>query len=110
MQKAKHIYTTHISESAVYASVLGKKIEPIDVWNNVMHGSFACINSHLFDNQHHVKKYIDKCFSSYKSGIINPNIDKNWKEKVDKYFDYICKKRDVYKNWFIDNRKPKAKK
>ena len=110
MQKAKGVYTTHISESAIYASVLGKKIEPIDVWNNIMHGSFACINSHLFDNQHHVKKYIDKCFSSYKSGIINPNIDKNWKEKVDKYFDYICKKRDVYKNWFIDNRTPKQQK
>ena len=56
------------------------------------------------------KKYIDKCFSSYKSGIINPKIDKNWKEKVDNYFKYISTKRDVYKDWFIDNRKPKAKK
>ena len=24
--------------------------------------------------------------------------------------DYICKKRDVYKSWFIDTRKPKQEK
>ena len=107
LQKAKQVYTTHISESAVYAAVLGKKIEPIDVWQGIQLGSFACINNHLFMNQKNIKEYINKTFSSYKSGIINPVIDKNWKEKVDKYFDYICKKRDVYKNWFIDNRKPK---
>ena len=110
LQKAKQVYTTHISESAIYAAVLGKRIEPIDVWNNIQHGSFACVNNHLFTNQDDVKKYINRCFSSYKSGVINPAVDKNWKEKVDKYFDYITKKRDVYKNWFIDNRKPKQQK
>ena len=110
LQKAKHVYTTHISESAIYAAVLGKGISPIDVWNNIQHGSFACINNHLFTHQDDVKKYINRVFSSYKSGIINPVIDKNWREKVDKYFDYICKKRDVYKNWFIDTRKPKQQK
>ena len=110
LQKAKQVYTTHISESAVYAAVLGKKIEPIDVWQGIQLGSFACINNHLFTQQHDIKNYINKVFSSYKSGIINPVIDKNWKEKVDKYMDYICKKRDVYKNWFIDSRKPKGQK
>ena len=40
----------------------------------------------------------------------SPSFDKNWKEKVDKYFDYICKKRDVYEGWFVDNRKLKPKK
>jgi len=110
LQKSKKVYTTHISESAVYASVLGKQIEPIDVWNGIQTGSFYCINNYLFANQENVKNYINRTFSSYKSGIINPAIDKNWKEKVDKYFDYITKKRDLYKNWFIDSRKPKAKK
>ena len=110
LQKARHVYTTHISESAVYAAVLGKSISPIDVWNNIGHGSFACINNHLFTNQKNIKKYINRCFSSPKSGIINPAIDKNWKEKVDKYFEYITAKRDVYQNWFIDNRKPKQQK
>jgi|TARA_R110002012_G_scaffold76681_2_gene193821 hypothetical protein len=110
MQKAKAVYTTHISESAIYAAVLGKKIEPVDVWNAIQHGSFYCINNYLFTNQKDIRKYINKCFSSYKSGIINPRIDKNWREKVDKYFEYILSKRNVYKDWFIDNRKPKPKK
>ena len=110
LQKAKTVYSTHISESAIYAAVLGKRIEPIDIWNNIQHGSFSCINNHLYTNQHHIRKYINKCFSSHKSGIINPTVDKNWKEKVDKYMDYICAKRDVYKNWFIDSRKPKQEK
>jgi len=110
MQKAKHVYTTHISESAVYAGVLGKTISPIDVWNNIQQGSFACINNHLFTHQKNFKQYINRCFSSYKSGIINPAVDKDWRKKVDQYFDYITEKRDVYKNWFIDSRKPKQQK
>ena len=107
LQKAKIVYTTHISESAIYAAVLGKRIEPIDTWNTLTAGSFESINKYLFTNQHHIKDYINKCFSSPKSGIVNPMVDKNWKEKVDKYIDYICKKRDVYKDWFIV--KPKKK-
>ena len=108
LQKAKIIYTTHISESALYASVLGKRIEPIDTWNQLRFGSFEAINRELFTNQHHIKDYVNKCFSSYKSGIVNPAVDKNWKEKVDKYIDYICKKRDVYKDWFITEQKKKV--
>jgi len=108
LQKAKTVYSTHISESALYATVLGKRIEPIDIWNNIMMGSFACINTHLFDHQHNTKEYINKVFSSYKSGIINPVVDKNWKDKVDKYFDYICKKRDTYNRWYITSVKKKV--
>ena len=89
MQKAKKVYTTHISESAVYAAVLGKRIEPIDIWNNIDHGSFACINNYLFTNQDNVKEYINRVFSSPKSGIINPAVDKDWKKKVDQYIEYI---------------------
>ena len=110
LQKAKHVYTTHLSESAIYAAVLGKSISPVDVWNNIQHGSFACINNHLFTNQKNVKEYINRCFSSPKSGIINPAVDKDWKKKVDQYLEYICEKRNVYENWFIDNRKPKQQK
>ena len=99
LQKAKHVYTTHISESAIYAAVLGKTISPIDTWNDIMRGSFACINNYLFDNQHITKEFI------------NTNVDKNWREKVDKYLDYICKKRAKYENWFIvEPRKKVVKK
>ena len=54
LQKAKGVYTTHISESAVYAAVLGKRIEPIDIWNNITMGSFACINNHLYTHQDNI--------------------------------------------------------
>ena len=103
LQKAKGVYTTHISESCIYGVVTGKKTEPIDVWNNIQQGSFYCINNHLLTHQSDAKNYINKTFSSYKSGLINPDLDKNWKEKVDKYMDYICDKRDKYKGWFVDS-------
>ena len=105
LQKANGVYTTHISESCIYGIVAGKKTEPIDVWNNIQRGSFYCINNHLLANQKNAKEYINKTFSNYKSGIINPAIDKNWKEKVDKYIDYICKKRETYKDWFLADKK-----
>ena len=103
MQKAKGVYSTHISESPLFAGVLGKRIEPVDIWNNIQQGSFYCINSFLYHNQDNIVEYVNKTFSSYKSGIINPAIDKNWKEKVDKYIDYICAKREKYKNWYISS-------
>ena len=105
LQKANGVYTTHISESCIYGIVTGKKTEPIDVWNNIQRGSFYCINNHLLANQWNAKEYINKTFSNYKSGIVNPEIDKNWKEKVDLYFDYICKKRETYKDWFLADKK-----
>ena len=104
LQKAKGIYTTHISESCIYGIVTGKKTEPIDVWNNIQQGSFYCINNHLLTHQKDAKEYINKTFSSYKSGIINPEVDKNWKEKIDKYMNYIVNKRETYKNWFLADK------
>tara|TARA_R100000908_G_scaffold10089_1_gene3571 strand:- start:465 stop:1349 length:885 start_codon:yes stop_codon:yes gene_type:complete len=104
LQKAKGVYTTHISESCIYGIVTGKKTEPIDVWNDIQRGSFYCINNHLLTHQKDAKEYINKTFSSYKSGIINPEVDKNWKEKVDKYMDYIVNKRETYKNWFLADK------
>jgi hypothetical protein len=107
MQKAKGIYSTHISESPLFAGVLGKTIEPVDVWNNIQRGSFYCINSFLYHHQDNIKNYVNKTFSSYKSGIINPEVDSNWKEKVDKYIEYISDKREKYKNWYIADVKRK---
>ncbi len=101
MQKAKAVYSTQISESALYAAVLGKKIEPVDVWNNIQRGSFYCVNSYIYFNQDNIKEYVNRTFSSYKSGIINPELDKDWKKKVDDYIEYICEKREKYKDWYI---------
>jgi len=101
MQKAKGVYSTQISESALYAAVLGKKIEPVDRWNNIQRGSFYCVNSYIYFNQDNIKEYVNRTFSSYKSGIINPKLDKDWKKKVDDYIEYICEKREKYKDWYI---------
>ena len=64
LQKAKGVYTTHISESAVYSVVMNKTTQPIDVWNNIQKGSFYCINNHLLYNQHSAKEYVNKTFSN----------------------------------------------
>ena len=53
LEKAHTIYSTHISESVLYASVLEKEIEPIDVFNQVQIGSFYHINHFLFECQAH---------------------------------------------------------
>ena len=66
--------------------------------------SFYHLNRYIFDYAFDGKAndWINKAFSSYKSGVINPSVDKNWKEKVDKYLDYIRAKRNKYKNWYIE--------
>jgi hypothetical protein len=104
MNTAKKIYSTHWSESVINAISLGNPVEAIDVYNDIHQSSFYAINTQAFAHQHHGKKWINKTFSSPKSGIINPYIDKDWKDKVDKYFDYITEKRDYYKLWFIDEK------
>jgi pterin-4a-carbinolamine dehydratase len=110
LEKAKKVYTTHISESAVYSVALGKEIEPIDVWNQQHRGSFYAINHRLFDNQENGVDFINRVFSSSKSGFFNPNLEENWKHKVDQYFEYIISKRNKYRNWYIDDAPKKNKK
>lgn len=97
---AETVYTSHMSETAIYAVCLGKRIEPIDAYNRVEQGSFYHINKFLFmepDPQY----WVNRTFNSEKSGIINPIIDSNWKHKVDGYLDYLMKLRDTYKNKYI---------
>lgn len=102
LQKAEKVYTTHISETALYAIMLGKQVEPIDVWNNVHQGSFYTINAPLFDNRDNGDEWVNRVFSSPKSGIINPAIDLDWRSKVDQYFEYIFNKRKYYKGWYLE--------
>jgi len=102
LQKAEKVYTTHISETALYAIMLGKQVEPIDVWNNVHQGSFYTVNAPLFDNKDNGDEWVNRVFSSPKSGIINPAIDLDWRSKVDQYFEYIFNKRKYYKGWYLE--------
>jgi len=102
LQKAEKVYTTHISETALYAIMLGKQVEPIDVWNNIHQGSFYTVNAPLFDNKDNGDEWVNRVFSSPKSGIINPVIDLDWRSKVDQYFEYIFNKRKYYKGWYLE--------
>lgn len=107
LRKAEKLYTTHMSESALYATVLGKEIEPIEVIQHVHQGSFYHINKILFDNCAHGKEnrnFVNYTFSNYKSGIFNPEIDRDWEKKLKDYLEYIANKRDTYRTWYIDNK------
>tara|TARA_R100001198_G_C5242981_1_gene220790 strand:+ start:9736 stop:10653 length:918 start_codon:yes stop_codon:yes gene_type:complete len=101
MKAANKVYTTHMSESAVYALALGKTIEPIDVHNEVQTSSFYSINSILFRCQSEGDEAINRIFSSYKSGIVNIDLEKDWKKKLDKYFEYANLYRESCKGWYI---------
>jgi hypothetical protein len=98
--EAKTVYTSHMSESAVYAICLDKIIEPIDVYNKVEQASFYHINKYLFSVDQ-PKEWLNRTLNSYKSGIVNPEIEENWKEKIDQYLDYIMTTRAKFKNKYI---------
>lgn len=94
---AGYVYTTHISESAAYAAILGKHVSPIDPVQTRFYSSFAHIN-YFFFSEPNSDEWVDQMFSSPKSGVFHPEVDSNWKEKIDEYLDYILDLRDRYKN------------
>lgn len=98
--QADNVYTSHMSESAVYAVCLGKTIDPIDVYNKVDQGSFYHINKFLFDSEE-PRDWLNRALNSYKCGVFNPEVDDKWRERVDDYLDYIMSTRDKYKNKYI---------
>lgn len=98
--QAETVYTSHMSESAVYAVSLDKTIEPIDVYNKVEQGSFYHINKFLFDEKN-PKDWLNTTLNSSKCGIVNPEVDSKWRERIDEYLDYIMSARDKYKNKYV---------
>lgn len=97
MKKSEYVYSTLISESALYAHVLGKKLGRFDLMQNRDRASFLHINYFLYSTKDPLA-WVDTTFSSPKSGIINPEVDLNWKSKVDQYIEYILELRDLYKD------------
>jgi hypothetical protein len=105
--KADKVYTTYMSETALYAAALGKYIEPIDVYQYADSGSFYQYNKVLFENcinEKSQERWINHTFSNYRSGIFNPEVDRDWEHKIEKYFEYIMGVRSKYKTWFIDGK------
>jgi len=96
MKDSDFIYSTMISESALVAHILEKEVGHIDLLQNRDTGSFSHINYYLYTHPNPVE-WADKTFASPKSGIIHPEIDKDWKQKVDDYLEYIVQLRGFYK-------------
>ena len=96
----KNVFTSHMSESAVYAVSLGKPIDPIDKYSKAEQGSFFHINKFLFTAED-PQEWINRTFNSPKSGIINPQLDSNWETKLDGYLEYITEERSKFKNRYL---------
>jgi hypothetical protein len=93
-------HLSHMTESAVYAVALGKEIDPIDVYNTAERGSFYHINKNMFNNDDPYT-WMQKALNSYKSGIVNPEIQENWQKQMEMYFEYILDKREDFKYDYV---------
>lgn len=100
MDKAEYVYTTMKSESALIANIMGKKVDHFDLYHNRHLGSFSHINNFIFTSDNPLE-WANRSFGSYKSGVILPDVDKDWTDKVDRYLDYILKLRSFYSNSYV---------
>lgn len=92
IRQADIVYTSHISETALTSLLLGKRISPMEVFGNRFTGSFSHINHFCFSEPDPIST-LKSIFASPKSGIVHPDIDEDWKDKVDKYFEYTLSMR-----------------
>lgn len=100
MRGSNYILSSFISESALVAKVLGKNVDHMDLWQNRDTTSFGHINYFLFsvaDPLH----WLDQAFASPKSGVICPDVDKDWKQKIDAYIDYIVGVRNIFEQGYV---------
>ena len=92
--RADTVYTSHISETALTSLLLNKRVSPMEVFGNRFTGSFSHINHFCFSEPDPIGT-LKSIFASPKSGIVHPEIDKNWKDKIDKYFEYTLTMRKI---------------
>lgn len=107
LEHADTVYATHHSETVAFAVAIGKKVDPIDVYQEQHMGAFSHINRILFTHSDPAKS-LNKVFFNHKSGIINPLVDNDWEEKLVNYFKYICEKRESFKDKYIFKEKKKS--
>lgn len=108
MKEAEIIHTSHRSESILYATALGKEVDCIDVYQKAHEGSFFAFANMIFGCNNDIKKaqtLTNRVFNSYKSGLINPEMDENWKDTVDNYLEYIMDMREEYREQYVWNDK-----
>ena len=100
IKDAEVVYTTHWSETAFHAACLGKRVEPIVKFNEKLHGSYGHINKHIFETDE-PKYVINKMLNSYRSGLVHPTYQPDWKERISKYLGYIHDKRSNYRTRYL---------
>lgn len=100
VNQSEYIYTSLLTESTLLSFVLGKKVDHYDKLQNRNTASFGHIGYYLFTTPDPVA-WASQAFASPKSGIINPAVDLNWKQKIDDYIDYITQLRGFYKDAYI---------
>lgn len=101
LQRCETLHTTHMSESAIYGACLGKRLDPIDVYQEAFKGSFYPINKHLF-TQADPKAWVQRALASPKCGIVNPKLQEDWKQRIDQYVEYMMDLRESRKGHFIE--------
>lgn len=103
------IYSSMLSESVLYAVCLDKRVEPIDAYFKTPLGSFYHMNKSLFyeDNP---KLWVNKTFNDFRCGLFFPEIDTEWKSKLNKYLEYIDARRQKFRMMYIGAKKVKQDK
>lgn len=100
MINCENVFTTHMSESAAYAVSLGKRIFPVDKYEKRLQQSFSHLNGPMF-LEHNPRGWLNKTFSDYRSGLVNPELEENWKEKMRSYLDFIHDERELFLNAYM---------
>lgn len=101
IKRSNKVYTTHISETALTAKIMGKEIEPIDPFGVRLTGSFSHINRICFSSESPLED-LASVFASEKSGVFYPVVDHDWKAKMDSYFEYIMSRRARQKSHYLE--------
>ena len=101
IKKSDNVYTTHISETALTGLILGKKVFPMDPFRKRLVGSFFHINHFCFSETNPLD-VVSSIFASPKSGVVHPDVDSDWKGKIDSYFDYIMTQRKIQKSYYYE--------
>lgn len=87
MQNSEVVYTNHSSESAIYAAALGKPLKTVSTWKGRMRGTFLNINEVLLSTPR-PQMALNKIFSSRYSGLVHPEVHKDWQDRIVQYLEY----------------------
>lgn len=104
MIDADVVHTSHMSESCVYAVALGKEIDPIDVYNEAHKGSFYHINRMMFLSSD-PRATINRCLNAVECGVVNPEVQDDWQQRMSQYFEYIFDQREKRKGHYVSTVK-----